>query len=109
LNEKGQGSFEMVFIAAIIFVYALIVFSNYFYPSESFRIAAQARIAVIEELGKNSTAGYVECISIEQDNDYEVGVYTKPKPLDETQLDAVKTAIEKITDKTVTVGETTQC
>ncbi|MFH1588653.1 MAG: hypothetical protein ABIA76_04935 [Candidatus Diapherotrites archaeon] len=52
MDKKGQSAFEMVMVTGIIFIFLLIAYGNYFFPSETFNVSAEAKLAAVNALNK---------------------------------------------------------
>jgi len=80
LNNKGQASFEVLLIAAVIIILSLTVVSKFFSLSDSFTAMAILKESCLEKVGSSSEFHSIQKIdySIPTPGQIDLTVYFKP-------------------------------
>ncbi|MBI5553110.1 MAG: hypothetical protein HY917_00020 [Candidatus Diapherotrites archaeon] len=109
MNARGQASYEILLLTAVVFLASIVILSGYLTPMESFRIAAQTRLSTIEELSRTGQPGYVESIEWQETaTEYCLRIQTNPAPLNTAALGRIQSKVAPLTPKNVRVISSTQ-
>ncbi len=110
MNNKGQSSFEILLIAAVIIILSLTVVSKFFSISDSFTAMAILKEASLEKLSSSDVKEFhaIQKIgySIPNPGQIDLTVYFTPSfnPFSESELTEIKTKIRSPKTRFATVN-----
>ena len=107
LRERGQASFEMILVTAVIFILIIIILNNYVEVQDSTVAVSILKARTLEKLGAEDGFYYIEKIDSLEDEggiSLTIAIRPAPPPLDFAEIENEIAANTKYETATVIMG-----